>query len=280
MEKFLFSVLILCIITFSDVLITIKRPLFTKINFLVLITMIFIFNLLIMNNIKSGFLLVFTPLFNIITGSSLIFILNLIISTKIFKWVKINLSIAFLLGMVFVFIISTFPYVYAYHNEQVTSFYILPQYWGLNIIRFSFKILVLFTFFRIFIIFIKSSDSKNHYKKSIKTWASSLSVLVFLIAFNLSILNYYNHFLVGITILKISIIVMSYIVLLSIIYKPKFLSFNRFSYNKLSAFDRNSTLTLNDNNFTIPFFNEFYYLQKDANLDRFCKENGIEDKDY
>jgi AraC-like DNA-binding protein len=72
---------------------------------------------------------------------------------------------------------------------------------------------------------------------------------------------------------------MSYVVLLSIIYKPKFLSFNKFSFNKLSAFDRQSTLNLNDDNFTRPFFNAFYYLQKDANLDRFCKENGIDDKE-
>lgn len=279
MDKFLFSVLILCLITFIDVLITIKRPLFTKINFLVLITMIFIFNLLIMNNIKSGFLFYMTPLFNIITGSSLIFVINSVISTKIFKWVKINLSIAFLIGLIFVTILFMYPNVFSFHNNEVTSFYILPKYWPLNFFRFTFKLLILFTFFKLLLIFIKSGDSKNHYKKSIKTWAGTLSILVFFISFNLSILNFYNHNLYGITVLKFSFIIMSYIVLLSIIYKPKFLSFNKFSYNKLSAFDRNSTLTLNDDNFTNPFFNEFYYLQKDANLDRFCKENGIEDKE-
>ena len=279
MDNFLFSVLVLCVITFIDVLITIKRPLLTKINFLVLIAMIFIFNLLIMNNIKSGILLVFTPLFNIITGGCLIYILNSVISNKVFTWVKISLSIALFLGLIFVFIISNYPEVYSYHNEEVTSFYIIPKYWGLNILRLSFKIVILFTFFRMFILFLKSKDSHNHYKKSIRSWASKLSIMVFLITFNLSILNYYNRYLIGVLILKVSLILMSYIVLLSIIYKPKFLSFNKFSLSKLSAFDRNSTLTLNDTNFSVPFFNNFYYLQKDANLDRFCKENGIEDKE-
>lgn len=279
MDKFFFSILILCVITFIDVLITIKRPLLTKINFLVLITMIFIFNLLIMNNIKTGFLLIFTPFFNIVTGACLIFILNSVISTKIYKWVKINISFALFLGLVFVYIINTYPYVYSFHNDQVTSFYIVPKYLYLNILRFSFKILVLFTFFKISYIFLRTKDSKNYYKKSIKSWAGKLSVLVFLITFNLSILNYYNRYLLGVYILKISLVLMSYLVLLSIIYKPKFLSFNKFSFNKLSAFDKHNTLTLNDENFTRPFFNDFYYLQKDANLDRFCKENGIEDKE-
>lgn len=279
MDKYLFSVLILCIITFIDVIITIKRPLFTKINFLVLVAMIFIFNYLLLDNIKSGFLLVFTPVFNIITGANLIIILNNVINKSVYKWVKINLSIALILGLIFATIISYNPQVYSFHNDQVTSFYILPQYWGLNILRFSFKILILFTFLRVFIIFLKTSDTKNHYKQSIKSWAGKLSLLVFLITFNLAILNYYNRYLLGITILKGSLVTMSYLVLLSIIYKPKFLSFNKFSFNKLSAFDRNITLILTDENFTKPFFNEFYYLQKDANLDRFCKENGIDDKE-
>ena len=279
MDNFFFSLLILSVIAFIDVLITIKRPIMTKINFLVLITMIFAFNLLIMYNIKSGFLLVFTPLFNVITGVNLIYILNTVISSKIYKWVKINLMIASLLALVFVIIISKFSFVYSFHNDQVTSFYILPKYWYLNILRFSFKIIILFTFFRMYMIFLKTKETKNHYKKSIKSWAGKLSLLVFLITFNLSILNYYNRFYIGVIILKVSLIIMSYIVLLSIIYKPKFLSFNKFSFNKLSAFDRQSSLTLNDDNFTGPFFNEFYYLQKDANLDRFCKENGIEDKE-
>lgn len=279
MDNFFFSVLILCIITFIDVLITIKRPVLTKINFLVLISMIFIFNFLIMNNIKNGFLLTFTPLFNIVTGSSLIYILNSVISSKIYKWVKINVILAVFLGLVFVFIIYRYPYVYSYHNDQVTSFYILPKYWYLIILRFSFKILILFTFFKISYLFFKTKASKNHYKQSIKAWVGKLSVLIFLITFNLSILNYYNQYYVGIYILKTSLIIMSYVVLLSIIYKPKFLSFNKFSFNKLSAFDRQSTLNLNDDNFTRPFFNAFYYLQKDANLDRFCKENGIDDKE-
>lgn len=279
MNYFLFSVLILSVITFIDVLVTIKRPLFMKINFLVLITMIFIFNLLLLNNIKSGFLLTFTPLFNIISSGCLIFILNSVITNKIYTWVKINLSLALLLGCIFVCILNIFPQVYAYHNDQVTSFYILPNYWGINLLRISFKLIVLYTFFRIFIIFLKTNDAHNHYKKSIRSWAVKLSILVFLITFNLTILNYYNQYLFGVTILKVSLILMSYVVLLGIIYKPKYLSFNKFSFNKLSAFDRNSTLTINDQNFSIPFFNDFYYLQKDANLERFCKENAIVDKE-
>ena len=279
MNNFLFSVLVLSVITFIDVLITIKRPLIIKTCFLVLITMIFIFNLLIMNNIKSGALLIFTPLFNIITGGCLIYILNTVITNKVYKWVKVNLSVALILGIIFVVIISNYPQVYSYHNEEVTSFYIVPKYWGVNILRLSFKLIVLYTFFKMFLLFIKSNDSSNHYKKSIRSWASKLSIMVFLITFNLSILNYYNRYLIGVLILKISLILMSYVVLLSIIYKPKYLSFNKFSLSRLSAFDRNSTLTLNDSNFSIPFFNNFYYLQKDANLDRFCKENGIEDKE-
>ncbi len=279
MNNFLFSILILCVITFIDVLITIRRPVMTRVSFLLLITMIFIFNFLILNNVKSGFLLIFTPLFNIITAGCLIYILNSVINSKIYLWVKINLSIAFSLGLIFVIILFNYPQVYSYYNDDVTSFYIVPKYWGLNLLRLSFKLLILYTFFRIFFIFIKTKDAHNHYKKSIRNWAVKLSVLAFLISFNLSILNFYNQSLQGVIILKLSLISMSYVVLLGIIYKPKYLSFNKFSFNKLSSFDRNNSLSLNDSNFSIPFFNNFYYLQKDANLERFCKENDIIDKE-
>ena len=120
---------------------------------------------------------------------------------------------------------------------------------------------------------------QNYYTQSLKNWLLRIGLSFFAIMLNISILNFFNKSFSAVIVLKVSLVVISYLVLLNFIYKPSFLKFYKFSFNKLSAFDKSNHLLINDQNFTNPFFSNQFFLNKDANLERFCKENGIDDKE-
>lgn len=279
MDKYLFSVLILSIIAFIDILITIKRPIFKKINYLFIISLIFIFNFIIYMNFSSGFLFIIIPFLNSLIGSNLIILFNLMLVDKVYKWVKINLSISIALSFLFSYILYTHREIYSFYNNEMISFYILPEFFYLKILRYSFKMIILITFIIIFYKLYHTTNSNNQYTDAIKKWGLRFIYLIFIITVNFGIFNLINHTLNGIELLKLNLVITSYFLLLNFIYKPSFFKFQTFNYNKLTAFNKTTSILINDRNFTTPFFTHHFYLNKDANLERFCKENDIEEKE-
>jgi len=279
MKYLLFSVFILCIIAFIDVLLTIKRPTILKYNFLCLIICIFLINYVSFYNLKDGFLFLIIPILNVLLGINITVFINFVLSSKIFKWVKIYLTIALILATIFSFILITNPSVFAFYNNNFTSFYILPNYWYLMILRFTFKFIVAVSIVKILFLCFNKSISSNIYHLALRNWLNKLGFLQIFVLINFTILNFFNTTIHSSIIFNLIIICNAYIILLTILYKPKFLSYHKFTSNRLLSFDRRNSNTLTDINFIIPFFNNQYYLQKDASLDRFCKENNIDDKD-
>ena len=279
MKYILFSVFILCIIAFVDVLLTIKRPIILKYNLLSFICTIFLMNLVSFYNLKEGPLFLCVPIINVLLGINLSIFLNFIISYKVYYWVKINLSIALILAITFTTILITKPSIYSFYNDSYTSFYILPEYWYLNILRLIFKLFVIFTIIRILYIFYKQTQFNNLYQTILRKWLNIIFYLQSFTFINFIIINFFNNTLLSSTIFNLIIAINAFVILLTIIYKPNFLSFNNFNSNRMLSFNRSISNKLTDNNFFIPFFNMQFYLQKDASLDRFCKENNIDDKE-
>ena len=279
MKYILFSVFILCIIAFVDVLLTIKRPNILKYNLLSFICTIFLMNLVSFYNLKEGPLFLCVPIINVLLGINLSIFLNFIISYKVYYWVKINLSIALILAITFTTILITKPSIYSFYNDSYTSFYILPEYWYLNILRLIFKLFVISTIIRILYIFYKQTQFNNLYQTILRKWLNIIFYLQSFTFINFIIINFFNNTLLSSTIFNLIIAINAFVILLTIIYKPNFLSFNNFNSNRMLSFNRSISNKLTDNNFFIPFFNMQFYLQKDASLDRFCKENNIDDKE-
>jgi AraC-like DNA-binding protein len=113
----------------------------------------------------------------------------------------------------------------------------------------------------------------------LRNWLKKFLILQCFIFINYIILIFFNNTINSSSIFNFILAINAFIILLTIIYKPKFLSYHKFSSNRLISFDRGTSSTLTDSNFFIPFFNYQYFLQKDASLDRFCKENNIVDKE-
>lgn len=279
MNYFLFSVFILCLIAFVDVLVSIKKPSILRYNFLSSILAIFLIHFIAFNNLRAGFLFSIMPILNVVLGINLTIFINFLISQRIYNWVKINLTIAFFLASIFSFILFFKPSIFSFYNDSYTSFYILPEYWYLNILRFTFKILVIISIVRILYIFYKSTKSNNIYQTILRKWLNTLVYFQSFIFINFIILNFLNNSILSSTLFNVILTINAYVILLTIIYKPKFLSYHKFSPNRLFSFNRSISNQLTDDNFFIPFFNNQYYLQKEASIDRFCKENNIDDKE-
>ena len=279
MQYLTFSIFIFCLIAFFDVFFTIKKPLIFRYNLLLLILGIFITNYISYNNIKEGYLFSFFPIINMLIGSNLIIFINYITANKIDKWVVYNLISAFILATVFSFYLLFNPSIFSFYNDQYNSFYILPQFWYLNIIRILFKFIILFSLVRLLYIFFNKTKANNIYIEILRNWMFKFILLSFTVSINCLILLFLNNNVNSGKLLSYTLLFMSYMVLLSIIYKPKFLGFHNFSMNKISNFNKSLSLVLSDQNFILPFFQNQYFLKKDANLEKFCNENNINDKE-
>ena len=279
MNYLFFTVFFLCLIAFLDVLITLKRPYILKINFLTLIITIFIINYISFYNIKNGYLYLCLPIYNVIIGSNIVLFINYTISHKMYKWVIYYLSFALISAIIFSISLIINPSIYSFYNEYFTSFYILPQFWYFNIFSFLYKFIILLSLSRIIYEFHNNAQSNNLYKKLLRNWINNFIILLLIVITSLLIFSFFNNKILASMVISITMVIMSYYILLSIIYKPKFLSFHKFNANFIRTFDRNIKSTLTDSNFIVPFFYNHFYLQKDANLDRFCKSFNIDDKD-
>ena len=68
-------------------------------------------------------------------------------------------------------------------------------------------------------------------------------------------------------------------IFLATIYRPAFLNNQDISRLDLRKFNTSETLKLTDANFYIPFYKQYYFLNKEANIEHFCTENAILERD-
>jgi len=62
-------------------------------------------------------------------------------------------------------------------------------------------------------------------------------------------------------------------------FRPVFLNSQDFDIKYFSSFKRSNSLTLTEDNFFKPFFNNHYYLNKYATIEDFCMQNDIQESD-
>jgi len=278
MNYLFFTILFNCVFVFIHILIKFNRPLFFKFNLLSIITFIFIINFISLTKSESTYWILLLPILNYIAWGNLIYILNTLLNDKLFKWAKNILILNLVLVIVYTYFIYLTPTVYEYTNNNILTLNIIGKYWYLNFIRilikfnFIFSALFLITHFKI------DSNNQNIYKLQIKNWVSLFYIVLFISMIVLAGI-FFNNYIYSFILIQCSLVFISIVILTSFIYKPVAFSFIRFNYYKLSTFNKSSNITLTDDNFTVPFLNNFYYLNVEANLDKYCIDNNIIDKD-
>lgn len=124
----------------------------------------------------------------------------------------------------------------------------------------------------------KNRIENNVYQNKLIKWVSIFISFV-IVSMLLNILfvyqltssnSYYLFALYNIFIIAISI---------STIYRPVFLNMQNFTKIDFKRLVIVEDLKLTDQNFFIPFFQNFYFLNKEATIEDFCKQNNIEGRE-
>lgn len=276
-----FSMVVFAIIVFFDVLFTIKRPIILKIFFLLLTSSVGLFSFLIWLNHLSEYILLFFPALKFLIWSSMALILSHLYVGKDKRWIYLLLA-----GAAVVLVISIYRvYIYVITPEFISKVATMDPVMMFTQ-KFSFKVnliprlilLALFTTINmriIYLIFKKSSEG-NYYYDKVKTWTKAFVTLEF---FSVAVFGIMNSVLVSFEFGNAMLVVLGYLILLIVFYRPRFINKQSVKMAISSSFIKEKNNTISDANFYTPFFIKQYYLNEDATLEQFCTQNGIESND-
>lgn len=198
------------------------------------------------------------------------------------RWIYIMLSVA-----VGILVFSVYRvYVFA-NNPAFMSKIALMDPVAMFTQNFGYKVnffprLILFVIFsainfRIIYLIFKNHNEGNHYYDKVKNWTRAFVALEFSIIVVFGIMN---SVLVSFEFGNIMVILLGYLILFIVFFRPSFINKQSIKLTILGSFIKGKNNPISDVNFYTPFFINQYYLREDATLEQFCKQNGIEFNEF
>ena len=274
---FYFAAFLLSIIVFVDVLFQIKRPLLLKTYFLVLVFSVGAYSFLLWLSFVNIYVLLCFPIFKFSIWASMTLILTHFYISDKKTWVYWILGIASLVlvysNTKMYFFLRDFNYSDTNLSSSVIDVFTQKVSFKIN---FFPRLLLLLTFTGInlriaYLIFQKSGDT-NHYYQRIRNWTKIFVLLEVMAVVLFSIMN---SFLISYVSGNILLILIAFLLLLLVLYRPRFINTQSIKLVLSNNFRRDESISLTDANFYTPFFTNHYYLQEDATLEQFCVQNAI-----
>lgn len=274
---FNFAAFLLSIIVFVDVLLQIKRPLSLKMYFLVLVFSVGAYSFLLWLSFVYIYVLLCFPIFKFSIWASMTLILSHFYISDNKTWVYWILGIASLILLYsntrMYFYLKDFNYYETNFGSSVIDVFTQKVSFKVNLLP-RFLLLITFTGINLritYLIFQKSEDT-NHYYQRIKNWTKSFVLLELMAVVLFSIMNsILRSYEAG----NIMLIVIAFLLLLLVLYRPRFINTQSIKLILSSNFRREEAFILTDVNFYTPFFTNHYYLREDATLEQFCIQNEI-----
>ena len=278
-EKLFFSVFLLSIITFFDVLLKFKRPFILKFLFLLIISIVGYVSLIHSANLNST-----RYILHIIICKALLVSAFLNVFTNLY-FLKYRLHVILLTISLTTFTVVSFYYGKLFNPEYIESLkgqtlvivksssLQLPLY--LSIIR----VLLIFSFISTFVFFLYKIINKfglnNIYFDKIKVWTSSIFIIMIFM-----VLLYLPLNILKLDEVSYSISFFMYVgTVLTILYRPSFLNKSSLKISFGDNFSRNIDLIINDLDFINNFFTNFYFTNPDASLENFAKVLNVGSND-
>jgi AraC-like DNA-binding protein len=274
---FNFAIFLLSVIVFFDVLIQLKRPLLLKTYFLLLVSCVGGFSFLMYLDHISLYVLLCFPILKFLIWASMSLVLSHLYIEKNKKWVYILLGVATSVLGYSLYNVYTFSVNQDFSNDAFgqNAVAIFSQ-------KFSFKVnlfpriilLSIFTFINLRLVYLifNKSEKDNIYYLKIKSWTKVFVLLEFV---SVSVFAVMNSLLISYTFGSIMLIVMAIVILLIVLYRPRFINTQSVKLTLSNNFNRESAFNLTDVNFFTPFFINHYFLNEEATLEQFCLQNGI-----
>lgn len=274
---FNFAAFLLSIIVFMDVLLQIKRPFFLKMYFLVLVFSVGAYSFLLWLSFVNIYVLLCFPIFKFSIWASMTLILSHFYISDKKTWVYWILGIASLVlvysNTKMYFFLRDFNYSDTNLSSSVIDVFTQKVSFKVNFLP-RFLLLLTFTGINLriaYLIFQKSEDT-NHYYQRIRNWTKIFVLLEVMAVVLFSIMN---SFLISYVSGNILLILIAFLLLLLVLYRPRFINTQSIKLVLSNNFRRDDSISLTDANFYTPFFTNHYYLQEDATLEQFCIQNAI-----
>jgi AraC-like DNA-binding protein len=274
---FNFSAFLLSIIVFVDVLLQIKRPLLLKTYFLILVFSVGAYSFLLWLSFVNIYILLCFPVLKFSIWLSMTLILSRFYISDNKSWVYWILGFGCLVMLysntTMYFFLKDFNYSETNFGSSVIDVFTQKVTFKVNLLP---RLLLLLTFtgtnLRIaYLIFQKSGDT-NHYYQRIRNWTKTVVLLEFMAVGLFSIMN---SFLISYDGGNIMLILIAFLVLLMVLYRPRFINSQSIKLSLSSDFKKQDDFSLTDTNFYAPFFINHYYLNNDATIEQFCMQNAI-----
>ena len=274
---FNFASFLLSIIVFIDVLLQIKRPLILKAYFLVLVFSVGAYSFLLWLSFVNIYILLCFPVFKFSIWASMTLILSHFYISDNKTWVKWILGFACLILLYsntrMYYFLKDFNYSENNFGSSVIDVFTQKVSFKVNLFP---RLLLLLTFtginLRIAYLIYQKSDDANHYYQRIQNWTKTFVLLEVMAVVLFTIMN---SFLISYVGGNIMLIVIAFLLLLLVLYRPRFINTQSIKLSLSNNFRRDESMSLSDANFYTPFFTNYYYLQEDATLEQFCIQNEI-----
>jgi AraC-like DNA-binding protein len=274
---FYFASFLLSCVVFVDVFIQIKRPLILKAYFLFLVFCVGTFSFLFWISYVNIYILLCFPILKFSIWASMTLILSQLYYSKDKSWIYYALGFAFV-----VLIYSNFNVYFYLKDNNYSASYFSQTAIEVFSKKVTYKVnllprLLLFTTFasvnlRLAYLIYSKTDNNNHYYQKIKKWTKAFFFSEFLAVAIFAVMNS-NLFIYEIA--NVLLIIIGILILLIVLYRPRFINTQSVNLILTSNFRRDDAFILTDKNFYTPFFIGHYYLNEDATLEQFCSQNGI-----
>jgi len=272
-----FAALLIGMLAFVDFIIKFKRPLNFKVCFAALLFSLLFLDILLWLHLPFNEIVKFSPIINFGIWGTGLYTLSILTTGKIEKWVWWSSGLILLLNLYN--FMSLMQHTALIGNSYVVfSLRLQDNFSIIMLTRYLQRIIMLISIVKMYQTIRNNKLENNIYQHKLIQWVSIFLLFVIVTMILNAIFTYiytqsndnylfiiYNIFIISISILTI--------------YRPAFLNSHNISkidFKRLSLVD---DLKLSDNNFYIPFFNNFYYLNKEASIEHFCKQNNIEEKE-
>jgi len=274
---FNFAAFLLSIIVFVDVLLQVKRPFILKIYFLILVFSVGAYSFLLWLSFVNLYILLCFPVFKFSIWASMTLILSHFYISDNKTWVKWILGFACLVLLYsntrMYFFFKDFNYSETNFGSSVIDVFTQKVTFKVNLLP---RLLLLLTFtginLRIAYLIYQKSEKTNHYYQRIRNWTKAF---VFLELMAVVLFSIMNSFMLSYAGGNIMLIMIAFMVLLIVLYRPRFINMQSVKLSLSSNFRKEEGFVLTDLNFYTPFFTNQYYLNEDATLELFCNQNGI-----
>ncbi len=272
---FNFVSIALGVLALSDFLIRFKRPRYFKLSFALFLFSLLLLDILLWIEVSFQDLVAWSPLINFGIWISGLFTLSILTVGRISRWVWFSAGLIFILNVYNYFMLSQMD-ASLMDRRAIFVLRLDDSLFFVKWVRYGQRIILLVSIVKLYRVIVAVKAERNLYWARLKNWLGLFIGMILLVIFSNNVIGlslqrtaYFYEFSLSV---YVFFCLMTFLL---VIYRPEFLNNHNVSKFDFKRYMRSQDLMLTDQNFYVPFFQDAYFLNSQATIEHFCKQNGI-----